>query len=1092
MKPLLLSRRPVYPVLRLVASIALVLSFLLTATVPTFAAGGTTGNLAGVLLTPDGKPVANTTVTIAGPAAGRYTQQTDSSGHFQFLTIPIDTYILSAEPKGYGPFIETGLTVQGGANLNVGNLTLQKELNVIGKTRANAGNTSAFQPSTLPSTTISGAQLEAAGGKAAQTNGDQVLLSVPGFQQDSARNLILQGSLTDQIRYQFDGVDFTDPGFNGSINNNFFNGIGTVQVVPGAGDPSQGNVGAGAVNLIARRGTYPGSGLFDFESLTKPYGNQYQLSYGLASRNQEVSDYFSLSATRNATQNGVFGSSAADNNALYSTGQRNVNDFVNNFVVRFGKDRNQSFQFLYLNDFARSIGNYGNLTLQYPSSSPDLLPFVVGPTGLTTGQAQSVIGFEAGQTSITQTIPQPVTNDNSQTNFLKFEYDNQIDPTTSLALRYFTQSRYDVANAAGATTYSALPILRAAQTSGGSRVGTNFEINKQFGSKNLVTASGSFEVNKPDFGSTSPYVGLVDAGGFAQDFLTPPNTSQPLSDSNACPVVGGCYLYGTTGRAFKVPGLVLQSTEVQDEYGVGLRDQVSLSGNFKVDVGLRYDLINEGFGKNLLYADENTQPVPGAPTQYFIGNYGFVNGPHFLQPRLGFSDKVTPRDAVSASYGRSIILQGLGELASPESQTAYNGFSGIPINPAAFTNGVQNQSGGDIYAGISGLGTNNCFSNLPFPVGATAASKPSYNGKIGSTLQFGRPCANYADLLYSLNDAFYPEVTAVQPGVFNNYDFTYSHLFSNGSAIKLNPYYRQGANVQAITANLINVNGTFQPGTLTSQSVGRSYTTGLDLQFTLPDRPSGVSGFISASYTNEFTNTPPSSDNPNGQDFEPLIQPQSLAAGNLYRAGFVSPFVMRFGPVYKSRGGLRFNPVLSFDAGFPIGAGLLTPVFYGSGALNVPNTNFTNQYAANGAPQYVDPANPGSIFNPVVAATRGTPETASGGGALTKPRVTGDVNLQYEVPHSNSTFGASVLNVFGNEFGSNGVAGIVQPALIVSNGRYLPVTTGVAAPLTGQNPNHRLAPGLIPLISPGVTPFSAYRVGAFAPPEYRVYFQHRL
>ena len=49
-----------------------------------------------------------------------------------------------------------------------------------------------------------------------------------------------------------------------------------------------------------------------------------------------------------------------------------------------------------------------------------------------------------------------------------------------------------------------------------------------------------------------------------------------------------------------------------------------------------------------------------------------------------------------------------------------------------------------------------------------------------------------------------------------------------------------------------------------------------------------------------------------------------------------------------------------------------------TGAVNVPNTNVTDQFGPGGAPAYVDPANPGSIYAPVIAATRGTPETASG------------------------------------------------------------------------------------------------------------------
>ena len=46
--------------------------------------------------------------------------------------------------------------------------------------------------------------------------------------------------------------------------------------------------------------------------------------------------------------------------------------------------------------------------------------------------------------------------------------------------------------------------------------------------------------------------------------------------------------------------------------------------------------------------------------------------------------------------------------------------------------------------------------------------------------------------------------------------------------------------------------------------------------------------------------------------------------------------------------------------------------YVGSTPFNLVNTNVTNSFGAGQAPAYVDPQNPGSVFNPNVAATRGT------------------------------------------------------------------------------------------------------------------------
>jgi hypothetical protein len=583
-------------------------------------------------------------------------------------------------------------------------------------------------------------------------------------------------------------------------------------------------------------------------------------------------------------------------------------------------------------------------------------------------------------------------------------------------------------------------------------------------------------------------VGLFDIGPDAVDFLRPPNPNAPVSASNPCPIAGGCYLqqfFYTKGGTPTVPPLYLNSTELQNQYGLGIRDQVQVSGNVRLDAGLRYDLINQGFGPNLFYADENVQPVPGSPTTPYIANYPFTETPHFLEPRLGAAWLITRRDSLEASYGRSIIGDASGELASPESNALYQQFANIPLNP----NFVPT---GNPFTGVTPVGNDNCFPMLPFPVGAGTKTPPSYKGSVGTNLQLGRPCANYADLLYGVNDAFFPEVTSVQPGIYDNFDLNFSHQFRNGSAIKIAPFARQGYRVTAITAPLVfnPATGVYQPGTLSNNSVGRNTTTGLSVEYTLPERPRGLTGFVSVSYVNEFTTTPPAGDNPYGQDFEPIILPQSIAAGNLYRAGFVSPFTAHAGLSYKTAGGFRINPVINVTSGYPYGSGLLTPIILNNGvATNVLNTNVSDQYGPSGSSQFIDPANPGSITAPIIAASRGTSETASGGGELSRPQITADLTLEYKPPGSRETFGVQVIDLFDNAY--YGVP--------LVSGNYYPVATGVAGPLTGQSVTGAAFPGQAPLVSKAQYPYAAYYVptlpllGALEnPTTFRMYFQYDL
>ncbi len=1062
---------------------------------PALAAGGQTGIVNGTVLDDAGKPLEGATVVMASPS-GRYSAKTDRAGFFSFLSVDVDTYVISIEVLGFAALVQSGITIQGGNTLALGRVSLTRQIRTIGHTAVRSA-ASAFTPNqTVPQYTVSGTQLETAQGKRMSADESAVLLAVPGFQKDASGNLILQGSTTDQVRYQIDGVDFSEPGFNLSGNGNFFNGIGSVQVVQGAGDPSQSNVGAGAVNLITRRGTYPGSGLLDLELDNRPQTRQMGFQYGIARPDGRISNFTSYLGKTQSFQYGPWGTTAFAAGAAYQPQSVQNSDFLDNLVYKFGAGNSQQLQLLYLDHAEVTRGNLAGASLYYPSNSPDFLAQFQGVTGLTVPQIQSIIGFEQGQRLATQTLPNNILSIGSS-NFLKLEYDNAFDARTNLALRLYHSNAYTDNNPNGPTLMIAAPnaVTQAENSVGGSRTGMNFELNHQLSKQHLITLSGSYQFNRPTFGSVTAYSGLFDLGPNAKDFLTPPNPSQPVSASNPCPVAGGCYLqqfFYAQGGTPRVPPSQNVATQIQHTYGVGLRDQFQVNSNLRLDAGLRYDHINEGFGPNLYSVDENVQPVPGAPTVAFISNYAFVEAPHFLEPRAGASLRLGRNDAISLTYGRSITLPGGGELGgSATSSQQFAQFANIPVNPN-FTRS------GNPFTGATPVGPYNCQPYLPFVVGAAANAQPSYNGTVGKNLQLGRTCANYADLLYSVNDGFYPDIVAVQPGTMDNLDFSYSHEFANRSALKIAPFFRQGYNLIAVTAPLVfnATSGTYGPGTTTNESVGRSTSTGVDVQYTLPVRPTGFNGFLSLSYVNEFTNTPPAGDNPYAQDFYPFVLPQSLAAGNLYRAGFVSPLTAHMGVQYRTRTGFRINPVLNFNIGYPIGSGLLTPVISRSGAINVPNTNVTDQFGPGGAPAYVDPANPGSIFAPVIAATRGTQEKASGGGVLSHPQLTGNLTFEYSSPKSpRATYGLQILDLFNNQY--FGVP--------VVNGNYYPVTTGVAAPLTGQSQTGLAFPTLAPLITTAAHPYGPYVIpyasstgfgvasGAYgAPTTVRVYFQYAL
>ena len=249
---------------------------------PAFAAGGQTGNVSGAVTDTAKLPITDPTVTLASPIS-RLVTKTDARG---FFDVPVDTYTISVQAKSVEPFSQTGITVFGDNTVDIGTLRLDRGLKTIGRITRRAAS-SAFTPNqTTPQFTVAGSQLEDTQGKKSNSSLSSALLAVPGFQTDSTGNLVLQGSLRDQIRYQIDGVDFSDQGFNGSVNNGFFKEIASLQVVPGAGDLSQANAGAG--NLVVKQGSYPGQGLLDAEIGNHTFSHQLNTAYGTATSNNKA------------------------------------------------------------------------------------------------------------------------------------------------------------------------------------------------------------------------------------------------------------------------------------------------------------------------------------------------------------------------------------------------------------------------------------------------------------------------------------------------------------------------------------------------------------------------------------------------------------------------------------------------------------------------------------------------------------------------------------------------------------------------------------------------------------------------------------
>jgi len=1067
-------------VARFVVSLVLALAMVASYAAPSSAVGGQTGTLTGRVVDPSGAPVAGAQVVAASPS-GTYRSTTDGSGAFTITGIVLDSYTVTITKAGYDFAEQRGVTLLGDQTASVGNVTIRKSLRTIARVTSRSA-TSAFQPTqTQDQFTFSGQRVTEAQGKTFNTDQTALIASSPGVQVDSFGNLSIRGSLSTEVGLNLDGVDYTSVDHGGAVQT-YLNGIGSVSVNPGSGDATVGNSGSGVVNLVPKRGAYPPFGALDFEADTGYFSHQIGAEYGLASRSGALSDYVSFTGTRRDTPYGPYGQSLAQAgpnlqqaanfpNDYLATQQGYVvnNDFLNNLLYRFGNEKSQSLQFLFQNHYNLTNYDVGGLYRNYPYLLENPVfgfggsfvamngPVGTGPAPFPAGGTDllnAVAPLYPGQTSPTGTITIPPSNNNI-VQYLKLEYDNNFNATTFLAARFYHISQQALFSDPSGSA-SSFGGSRSPNQDGGGRLGFSGELTKQLGSKNLVTLSTKYEVDRAIFSESDPLYGFYSLAGIGLvgrqdwvDFLQPLNTHAPLTfptynadgsiamhGANDCPssygptngttqaplVPGGCWLYYYNSQVnpgfFKngvprIPSNYLNSPPNPiDLWAVGIRDQLTLSPRLRFDLGFRLDAANNHLPAGLATGN--------------IGPDSQTNFPRVSEPRVAFAYQLGPNDAIRGSYGRSVLFQTGGTLYTPLDFNYY--LRNFPH--AANSLPGQNIPGTD-------------FAMNPLPNVAQGGTGCG-SGEFGSPIPY-RACTSYADLIRWEQDFFAPDNGNAKPTTFNNFDITYSHQFSNGIGLKVTPFYKRGYDLGFLGLAKFTIDPT--TGAIIPQSFrpfynGFSKQTGVEMYVSTPERPAGLSGFLSATYVNSLANRPAGLP---AEDSQPLVPFQALSAGNVYRSGYDSPLVVRTGFQYRSRAGIRINPVITYDRGYPIGSGLLTPVLINGVGLNVPSSNNAKSLPVQNttgaiAYQYVDPTNPGNVLHPNFYANRGTPEGNAPGGVLSNPRVYADMTVELSPPHTHSTFGVAILNI-SNLYYS-------EPFY---NTRYQPVATGVAGPLTGQS-----------------------------------------
>ncbi len=1036
--------------------VALLAAFML----PIQAQAALTGQVSGhVSDSVTGAAVAGVKVVATSPS-GTYTGTTDAKGNYALVGVEPDTYALTFEKSGYSISTVGGITV-----LPDDTKTVDAKLSVAAKTLSTVtvrrSASSAYQPNaTETSYAVTSKSIQTQLGKSFNTDESALLSSLPSVTKDSGGTIKIRGGFDFQTAYSFEGIDYTLPNASlqsrsGNVANfDLLNGVGTLQLIPGGGDSSHGDTGTGLIALSAKRGTYPAFGTLDLEAnilggqwqnLGDPLYHQAGFEYGTATPNGRWSEYIGFTGVRQDFQFGPRGSDVTQLASLIATTNSTVantpatqeqDDVVNNLLYHFGSHNQEQLQLFYQRQSVAQVLAYvDTLGLQNSGNVGHPVPGL-----LTQQQALLIDPIFPGASA-----PGPAIGSNtfnSPFTAYKLEYSNTFNATSFGTIRFYRAVDIQSESLPQAGLFT--------PANGGARTGVAAEFSKQAGSKNYLEFGGKYDFAKP-FGTT---VDVTQSDAFAggyQVFTVVPidgfnhiQTFSPLPAFDFLPVNSpGCpFVYHVpassqiidvpcgyiasrfSGAPPRLPPAIYGPTVQQQTYAWFGQDTISMSPAWKVQAGLRLDGYNF-----LIPTDPENPPAISA-----------VRHQRLFEPHIGITRIMGTRDSLRLTFGRTLAIPLPSFLGSNVERSEFAAYDNIPS-----------------------------FDNL-------TGQPAMYCG-----LKYNQPCTSYADQLYWITrDVLYTDpsrsveglgVTSAPPAeplhgaTFSNYDLTYSHDFGNGLGFRLTPFYRRGYDIVENSRDIVAFNpftGAQTLGPLFESNLGIQKATGVELDLT-KDADYGLSGQFSATFIDQIGNDPPGE----------YLPTASLALGNLYHSPNLSPLEATLALNYRNRSGIRINPVLSINDGYPIGIGLLGAFYVNGVPYNIPNTDVAIGNV-NGAPLYVDPQDPGTLFNPNINASRGVnAETSSAGGFLSKPAANLNLTFEYTRPGTRQTIGVAVTNVFNQLYG-----------VPLFNHLYDdPVSSGVRGPGNGAAAGYPL----------DAFPTSPYVIVPFLQPTtIRLYVQERL
>lgn len=979
----------------------IVLSALIAFTLWSPALAGTTGAIQGTVTDADGRPLADVQVSVVSPTF-KTTTLSGSSGFYSANGLPVDTYRVSFSKNGFQAQIVGGITVVQDQTARV-NIRLSSEPKTLA-TVSVRGQASIIQPTQTADTyTISQNLMEHINGTPQDPNGFAALNSLPGITTDNAGFPVIRGGASNDVGYEYEGVDNTDVVTGQFLNGLSLNGARSIQLSTGGYDVSNGNTNSGVINQVVKRGAYPGSGEATVRVQSPLFLHELSFDYGNATPNNRFSYYFSFGGQRDGNGYGDL-KSTLPLTVGFSTFTV-TDDDVANLYYHFGENNANEVQFLSDLTFGRfvfgqlvdqSIAPYGsangNVVLGLQLSDASGTPLFLNGNPVTEA---NFLTLYPGQTANNQSIN--YTDDQSFNSIIdKLAFKRQLSASSFADVRLYKTvenliTRFPYNFGSFSDVYDDL------QTQG---TGLGFDFNKQLNAAHAIGVGGDYTFFKSLLSAVFPTF---------EPFALPLETNYiwPMNAQRNAALIQmgepGEAVFPTDPAMAPLTTFPSDAAYVDDpvqRYSLFVKDLYQPSDRFTADVGLRFDqqiyhIPADTSAQNLSYVFDdagNLVTIPGAP----IGPD--VTRPSQVSPRLALSYKLNDRNVVRFSFGTNIEFE-------PESGIE----SKYRIDPA-----LANCTAGS-------TPTNGCFQLLQ---GAPYPGQPGFIVGPDPTVPVaGTPTNNitnlYQQVLIDQNTNNFQQYTPVRPQRAVNMDASLEHEFGGGLELKVSPYYRKGTDYVVSTSQLLftlpSGRPVFGPSHFTNAGVNKNVGIEFDLQ---KQTGRGIDGFLNFTYDNTLANY--------DSDFFPSVDAAALAAGHYFHVSYIAPVTGTFNLSYDAPKGWHVEMNIPYESGYRYGVGKKVYVFANNCDSSMPavpvqvlNTDLARSTCAPGSVQdsyyYTDPTNPGTVFAPNITGSRGTPDGDDPGTLHGNPIAIVSFTLAHDIgAGSNMLVGFRVENVLGN------------------------------------------------------------------------------